>query len=105
MKQIFIQKLSKQLSITLIMVLLSISFTFAQSQVKGRIIGPDGDALVGVNVSIKSTTKGTTTDANGNYRIDALDTSTLVISMIGYKTTELKVGNQTVINASLLIDE
>ncbi len=102
MKQNFIQKLSKiKLAIYLATILLSVSTTFAQSQVKGKIIGPDGDALVGVNVSIKGTTRGTTSDASGNYRIDAPGISKLVFSYVGYDTYEVLIGNQSIINVNL----
>ena len=71
MKQNFIQKLSKIKLIvsTLGLILFSFSAVFAQQQIRGKVTGADGDALVGVNVAIKGTAKGSTTDANGAFRI------------------------------------
>lgn len=56
--------------------------------VKGTMKDNDGKPLPGVTVVIKGTSKGTVTDVNGNYSINAPLGSTLVISFIGMKTRE-----------------
>ncbi len=78
----------------------------ADVQITGRVIGDDGTGLPGVNIQIKSTTRGTTTDANGNYRLTIPEGSgvMLVYSFIGYVTKEVTVGNQTSINVTLEAD-
>ncbi len=107
MKQNFIQKLNKTKLVlyVLVMVLFSVSNIFAQQQVSGKVTGTDGDALVGVNVSIKGTTRGTSTDGNGSYKIDANNNATLVYSYVGFITKEVLVGNQSNINISLAQDD
>ena len=56
----------------------------------------------GVNVIIKGTTKGTTTDINGNYFIEVPHKNTvLVFSYIGFESQEIKVGDQININVNM----
>ncbi|NBA86972.1 SusC/RagA family TonB-linked outer membrane protein [Emticicia sp. CRIBPO] len=62
----------------------------------------DGSPLPGVSVSVKGTSRGTTTDVNGSYKFDGVESkNTLVFSFIGFVTKELAVGSQTVINLQL----
>ncbi|KAB7731269.1 SusC/RagA family TonB-linked outer membrane protein [Rudanella paleaurantiibacter] len=73
--------------------------------VSGRVTSSDdGSALPGVSVQVKGTTRGTTTDASGNYRLNAPANAQLVFSFIGYKTQEVAVGNRTTVNLSLASD-
>lgn len=107
MKQNFIQKMSKiKFAIsTMALVLYSFSAVFAQQQIRGKVSGNDGESLVGVNVAIKGTSKGTTTDANGAYRIEAANNSTLVYSFVGFVPTEVKVDGSSDINVSLKVND
>ena len=54
--------------------------------VTGRVTDEHNELLLGVNIIIKGTTKGTTTDVNGNYKINAPIGSQLVFSFIGRET-------------------
>lgn len=63
-----------------------------------------GEKLLGVTVLEKGTTKGTVTDLDGHYSISVSKSSTLVFSMIGMRTTEILVDNQTTINVKLSED-
>jgi TonB-linked SusC/RagA family outer membrane protein len=65
----------------------------------------DGSPVVGANVLIKTTTKGTITDVDGKFTLDAEPQDILVVSFIGYVTQEIPVGNRTVINVSLEASE
>lgn len=107
MKQNFIQNLSKpKLTYSFIVaLLLSITSAFSQQQVRGKVTGTDNDALVGVNVSVKGTNRGTTTDANGNYRIDAATNSTLVFSFVGYTVNEVNITGPGEINVTMKVDD
>ncbi|TDB65174.1 SusC/RagA family TonB-linked outer membrane protein [Arundinibacter roseus] len=79
--------------------------TFAQDKiVTGKVTADDGSALPGVNISIQGTTRGTSTNGDGEYQISASSTSTLVFSFIGFTSTEIAVGNQTIINVTLQSD-
>ena len=54
-------------------------------KVTGRVIGTNGDPLIGVNVVVKGTTIGTTTDMDGNYSLDGVAAgSELEFSYIGF---------------------
>ncbi len=68
----------------------------------GRITSSDdGSTLPGVSVQVKGTTRGTTTDASGNYRISAPANTRLVFSFIGFSTQEVAVGNRSSVNVRL----
>lgn len=74
------------------------------STVSGTVT--DGEfPLPGVNIIVKNTAKGATTDFDGNYSLSDLSSSDiLVFSYVGYKTQELTVGNQTTLNVVLVED-
>ncbi|MFD1141913.1 SusC/RagA family TonB-linked outer membrane protein [Larkinella insperata] len=75
-------------------------------QVAGRVTGDKGEAIPGVSVVLKGTTRGTNTDADGAYRLDVPDASaTLVFSFVGYASQEMVVGSRTTINIQLAPDE
>ena len=70
--------------------------------VKGKVISSaDNEPMIGATVKVKGTGTGTVTDFDGNYTIKVDSKSTLVFSMIGYKSVEQTVGNRTTINVSL----
>jgi len=70
--------------------------------VSGRVTSSDDNGgLPGVSVQVKGTTRGTTTDAQGNYKINAPASARLVFSFIGYKRQEVAVGNQAQLNIKL----
>ena len=50
--------------------------------------------MLGASVVVKGTTKGTTTDFDGNFTIDVPAKATLSVSFIGYHTQNVAVGNQ-----------
>lgn len=82
-------------------------FLYAQERVvSGKVVSQDEKtALPGVNVAVKGTDSGTTTDENGNFTVTLTGESpVLVFSFIGYKTTEFVVGSQTTINVELPVD-
>ncbi|WP_143785871.1 SusC/RagA family TonB-linked outer membrane protein [Ohtaekwangia koreensis] len=63
-----------------------------------------GEAIPGVNVLVKGTATGTSTDINGIYTLDAPEGSTIQFSFIGYKTVERAIGEQTTIDIQLAPD-
>ena len=66
-------------------------------QEKVTVTGVISDAMgpmAGVNVIEKGTTNGTITDLDGKFTLNVEPNSTLVVSFIGYKNQEIKVGNQ-----------
>ncbi|MDF7816996.1 TonB-dependent receptor [Runella sp. MFBS21] len=78
------------------------SIQLIEKVVKGKVVDEKGEVLVGVNVAVKGTTKGTSTDIEGNYQISLpTEATTLVFSFIGYEKKEILVNAQTVINITL----
>ena len=75
--------------------------TYAQKTIRGTITDSKGEALSGVNILVKGTTQGITTDASGKYAITAPEKATLVFSFIGYVGQEVIVGNQSDINLKM----
>lgn len=68
----------------------------------GRVLSKsDGTGLPGANVIIKGTDRGSTTNANGEFTLNAPGGATLVVSYIGYKPTELAVGDKTTMSITL----
>ncbi|MDR1202623.1 MAG: TonB-dependent receptor [Tannerellaceae bacterium] len=61
----------------------------------------DGESLIGVNVQVKGTTIGTSTDIDGRYSISVSSGETLLFSYIGYKNQEIVIGNQATLNVAL----
>ncbi|TAH21975.1 MAG: TonB-dependent receptor [Cytophagales bacterium] len=80
---------------------------FAQSKtVKGKVTASDdGAALPGVNIVIKGTSTGTTTDVEGNFSVNVPSSeSVLVFSFVGFLQQEIVVGNQSTIDIKLVSD-
>lgn len=73
----------------------------AQRTVSGKVTDDTGEALPGVNVVIKGTTTGVTTDLDGNYRLSVDDGATLIFSYVGFETQEIQVGARTTIDVTL----
>lgn len=71
-------------------------------KVSGKITdGDNGTPLPGVTVLIKGTNTGTTSDANGNFSVNASNSTILVFSFVGYSAQEVPVGSQTALTIAL----
>ena len=88
------------------LLVLFFQITFGQTKtITGTVKNKaDGIPIPGVNVVIKGTTKGSTTNFDGNYSIAASSGETLVFSYIGYETVQIKVEGQQLINVDLAED-
>ncbi len=60
-------------------------------RVVGLVTDETGEPLPGVNIVIKGTSQGTTTDFDGNYAVDIRDGQNLVYSYIGLKSKQIPV--------------
>jgi len=69
--------------------------------VKGTVTNENGKTIPGVNVYIKGTNRGTTTDVNGKYSILVQKGETLVFSYIGMQTVEEVITAQKLLNVVL----
>ncbi|WP_111709436.1 SusC/RagA family TonB-linked outer membrane protein [Lutibacter citreus] len=76
---------------------------FAQQTITGKVTETTaGTRLPGVGIIIKGTTTGTSTDFDGNYKIENVKTGDiLVFSYIGFKSQEISVGNSNIIDVIL----
>ncbi|MDO1450233.1 SusC/RagA family TonB-linked outer membrane protein [Rhodocytophaga aerolata] len=73
--------------------------------VRGKVRADNGEELPGVNVVVKGTSIGTTTNVTGDYTLNTPDgNGTLVFSYIGYTTSEVPINNQSVIDVTLQPD-
>jgi len=82
---------------------------FSEEKIEQTITGTitdesSGDPLIGVNILVKGTSRGTITDFDGKFSIEANEGETLVFSYTGYKDLEVPVANQTVIDLALSED-
>ncbi|MFY0650599.1 MAG: TonB-dependent receptor [Cyclobacteriaceae bacterium] len=76
----------------------------ADVEISGKITDENGQGLPGASVVQKGTTNGTTTDLEGKYKLNVAEGSMLTISFVGYKTKELTVGSESVIDIQMNID-
>ena len=79
-------------------------YLFAQGlRISGRVISvQDGQPLPGVNIQVKGTTNGVSSDANGNYSITVPGSNAILIfTSIGLVSQEIAIGNRTVINVQM----
>ncbi|SIT84538.1 SusC/RagA family TonB-linked outer membrane protein [Pontibacter indicus] len=73
--------------------------------VSGRVLDENGESLPGVTVVLKGTTRGTSTNANGEFTLPVpASGGTLVFSFIGYTTQEVAVNNQATMNVTMRTD-
>lgn len=79
----------------------AIASVMAQRTVSGKVTDDSGQGLPGVNVVIKGTTTGVTTDLDGNYRISVDEGATLIFSYVGFETQEVTVGSRTTVDLSM----
>jgi len=76
---------------------------YAQKTVSGKVVDEGGGALPGVAIIIKGTSTGTVTGIDGDFNLtNVRDDATLVFSFIGMTAQEVLVGNQTIINITMI---
>jgi TonB-linked SusC/RagA family outer membrane protein len=70
----------------------------------GSVMDADGKMLIGVAITIKGSKKGTTTDVNGRFILNATKGDILVVSYIGFKSQEIIYSEQNTLNIVLQTD-
>ncbi|MCD8079706.1 MAG: TonB-dependent receptor [Bacteroides sp.] len=82
------------------------SATQARKPLTGKVIDENGEELIGANVTLKGTANGTITDINGNFSLtgDFDEKSVLVVTYIGMKAQEVRVGQQSHVVITLRTD-
>ena len=92
----------KRILLLTVLFFFAITCLIAQGTVSGKVTDDSSEGLPGVNVVIKGTTTGVTTDLDGNYRISVDDgATTLVFSYVGFETQEVVVGARTRIDLTM----
>ena len=74
---------------------------WAQMDVRGTVKDAQGDPVIGASVIIQGTTEGTVTDIDGHFALRAEKGSMLVVSFVGYKTSEIKIQNEAPLSVTL----
>ena len=77
------------------------TITIQQKTITGTVQDENGMPLLGVNVLIKDTNTGTTTNFDGNYELSVNNENVIVFSFVGFQTIEEKVGGRSEINVTL----
>ena len=85
----------------LLMLLFTVS-GFAQSyEVVGTVSDSDNQPLPGVSVSVKGTTKGTTTDFDGKYTLQVNNGDVLVFTFVGFEPQQVTLSGQSTVNITM----
>ena len=72
---------------------------------RGQVLDDKGNALIGVNIQVKGTNKGTATDFDGQFELNDLEIGdVLIVSYIGYTTQEVTVTSENEITITLASD-
>jgi TonB-linked SusC/RagA family outer membrane protein len=77
------------------------AWAYSQVKITGRVVDNYNEPLPGASVIVQGTIRGTATDFDGLYSIEALPDETLVFSMVGMVSQTILVGNRTQINVTL----
>lgn len=84
---------------------LTMLFSLLKAQdipISGKVISAtDKQGIPGVNILVKGTAKGTISDINGNYSLNAPSTGILVFSFLGMQKQEIEISNRKQINVEL----
>jgi iron complex outermembrane recepter protein len=77
-------------------------YVIVDKEVAGKVTdGATGEALPGVSVLVKGANRGTTTGADGGYKLTTADDATLVFSFVGFESQEVSVSGKSSVNISL----
>lgn len=71
--------------------------------IRGRVLDEDGQPLVGASVSVKNSKNVGVTSAEGVFSLNVTEGDVLVVSFVGYQTTEIKITSSNLSSGSLVI--
>lgn len=97
----------RKLAIMMSLLLCSFSIFGQNRTVTGKVTDEkDGTPLAGVSVTVKGTTVGTTTGADGGFSLSIPATAkTLVFSFVNFTSQDVSIGNRSVFTVQLTNDE
>ena len=88
MKQYF-----KSMMLALACVLMALPLSAQRLTVRGTVADDKGEPVTGASVIVSGTTRGVSTDLDGNFVIEAAAGETLVVSFIGYEDVKVKASS------------
>lgn len=92
----------RKLSLLVMMLVLCAATALAQRTVTGKVTDDKGNPVANASVMVKNTSTGTVTNEDGSYSLTVpANARTLVFSAVDMAETEMSIGTQSVINASL----
>lgn len=89
--------------LTLFSFFIGLCFIHAQTEVSGKIVDTNNEPLPGASVIEKGTSNGTTTDFDGNFKLNVAGNATLIVSFTGFETQEVKVNGKN--NLTITLNE
>src|SRR5690606_5802086 len=97
------RKIYKAWSILVLLVMLGSAALAQERTVSGKVTGETGTGMPGVNVIVKGTANGTSTDADGMYSLAVSGSDAIiVVPFVGYRTQEVSVGTRSTIDVELV---
>lgn len=72
--------------------------------VKGKVVDENGAPLAGVSIIVKGTSKGTSTNSNGEFTIDANEGDVLILTYVGYRSANHKVNSAAMTGAAFTVN-
>ena len=73
----------------------------ARTGVRGKVVGADGQPVIGASVVVAESNRGDVTDSEGGFSVAAEPGQTLIVQFLGYNTQRIPVGNRTWIDVTL----
>lgn len=80
-------------------------FVLGQNTISGTVTDDNNIPVPGVEILVQNTSRGTTTDFDGNYSIDVNNGDVLLFNYLGYKTVQVEMDGQTTVDVNLEPDE
>ena len=76
----------------------------SKKQIKGKVLDENNEPIIGVNITVKGTTRGMITDVNGEFTLDVASGDKLLVTYIGYTSQEITVGDKRSLTITLKED-
>ena len=93
--------IAKKFLFLMVGLLCAIGATAQSITVRGTVVDPSGEPLIGASILAEGTSVGTATDIDGNYAINVNPDATLVFSYVGYDPQSVAVKGRTTIDVTM----
>ena len=105
LKPVFVAKLTALLFMLASLHLNAAGIPSPLSDIHGQVTNKNGEPLSGVSISVTGSSRSTTTDAKGNFKIQAEKGDVLEFSFVGYQNVTITVGTTAVLNITMANNE